>query len=110
MPAEILNAKAFLGFGKHNRNHPELKSGEVFIGNTTPPLDTEIYPYKSCRLGDVAYHTDGHAVDPKRGWRPVFVLLIELEEEAVEKVRLLYGRSAEDDGKPPVAKHFVEIG
>ena len=51
-----------------NKNHPELKEGEVFLTNTANPEMTNI-GWESKRLGVVAYDIHGLIV---KGLYPVF--------------------------------------
>jgi hypothetical protein len=51
--------------------HPELREGEVLLGNTTRE-DFDRFDYESKRLGHIAYDTDGRVLE----WQvtyPVFV-------------------------------------
>ena len=84
-----------------NKSHPELKEGEVFIGNISlgyhPHLDIvdpdwsdyrtdwEVIGWKTKRRGNVAYDIYGK---PINGMCPVFAQKSELEEAGVNPNRL----------------------
>ena len=52
-----------------NKNHPELRAGEVWEANTSFSL--KYLKDKTKRLGNVAYDTDGNIIS---GLRPIFIL------------------------------------
>ncbi len=73
--------------------HPELRKGEVYIGN----FDTEgigfgnkhfRYSFPSERLGVVAYYCDGPdkgtPIPPESGLRPWFALRTEVEASGMQ--------------------------
>ena len=62
-----------------NKSHPELRDGEVFIGNTS--LDHwECVGWKTKRMGDVAYNIYG---EPLNGIHPTFAQAEELRRAGV---------------------------
>ncbi|HVM73936.1 MAG TPA: hypothetical protein VMU13_03620 [Candidatus Paceibacterota bacterium] len=89
-----------------NRNHPELRRGEVWIGNGSSPLDARVYPYGTCRLGNIAYEADGSSLTRYELY-PVFVQLAELERAAIEEVHGKYAPSGEKVCCSPVSENFV---
>jgi hypothetical protein len=59
----------------HNRTHPELRPGEIFLSNVGADGFTK-FRWSTKRLGETAYRTDGNRIG---GARPVFVKRSELE-------------------------------
>lgn len=60
----------------HNRTHPELQPGEIFLSNVTASGFAKLR-WNTKRFGDVAYATDGNRVG---SMRPAFVKRSELEK------------------------------
>ncbi len=64
-----------------NKNHPELKTGEVFVMNHNPGGNDMIHfdnlPYKTKRLGNNAYADDGELLP---GLKPIFASGVEVED------------------------------
>ena len=65
----------------NNSNHPELRSGEVYISSLFRPEDYDFLPYKTKRKGVKAYGLTGEIMS---GCFPVFVQESEMKELDVE--------------------------
>ena len=65
------------GLGK-NEKHPELKGGEIFLTNSTLEDYNCRIGWKTKRMGEIAYDTDGA---PINDLFPVFVHLSEIRED-----------------------------
>jgi len=59
--------------------HPELRPGEIFLGNFRPDSFARSIEWPSKRMGIQAYDLDGKKFPQFFGWRPVFALRSELE-------------------------------
>jgi len=57
--------------------HPELREGEVFLGNVTKQEGISGSIYRSTRLGDVAYDSKGQPIE---GMFPTFANKEEMDE------------------------------
>ncbi|MDO8523588.1 MAG: hypothetical protein Q7S12_04925 [bacterium] len=68
-----------------NKNHPELRAGEVFITNADESIPdhllTERTGWKTARPGKAAYDSDGKILIGKR---PIFIQRTELEDLGVD--------------------------
>jgi len=63
-----------------NKNHPELRDGEVFLSNCT---DNDMVGWKTKRSGNVSYDTSGKRIVDSSDLHPVFVKQSELDEAGV---------------------------
>jgi len=65
------------------RYHPELRAGEIFLGNTS--INAVGVDWKTKRLGEVAYDMDGRIA---KHLRPVFVTRDEIEKTGLDPDKL----------------------
>lgn len=57
-----------------NRNHPELKEKETFVGNHKgEQLPEHLKQLESARLGKIAYDIDGNVLNERHGLHPLFI-------------------------------------
>ena len=47
---------------KEPTKHPELREGEIFLGNVTGREGISNTPYRSARIGDKAYDSNGQRI------------------------------------------------
>ena len=64
------------GAEENKHQHPELREGEVFLGNVRQ-AEPANFAYPSLRRGDVAYDSEG---EPIEGMVPFFASKKEVEE------------------------------
>ena len=62
-----------------NGQHPELKTGEIWIGNFKKK-DLPKVKYLTQRVGQKAYDAEGQLILPQGQWRPVFIQSSEMSE------------------------------
>lgn len=80
-------------FGKRsfNREHPELKEGEVFLTNINAH-DFHCVGWKTKRGGKVAYDVHGEVVATDGSFFPVFAQKAELETNGIDTESLNQNR------------------
>ncbi|MEC9292145.1 MAG: hypothetical protein VX730_07080 [Pseudomonadota bacterium] len=69
-----------LYLGKRHFTHPECKTGEIFLGNTTKQMFHQ-FEYDQKRLGHKAYGINDNLLPPSEGLYPLFVSLSEFNEK-----------------------------